>query len=70
MIRHEDCEDRCALKEHKGYHICSLSGRCELSTDAPPARGHSPTPSSFPQDGAVHQEGNNVNPDGSAKENP
>ena len=32
MNKHPDCEDRCQLLEHKGYHTCALSGQCELST--------------------------------------
>ena len=25
-----ECEDRCQILEHKGYHICSQTGRCEI----------------------------------------
>mgnify|MGYP001593685742 FL=1 len=30
MNKHPDCEDRCQILEHKGYHDCSRTGRCEL----------------------------------------
>ena len=30
---HEDCEDRCQLKEHKGYSTCFISGGCAWLTD-------------------------------------
>lgn len=26
--KHPDCEDRCQLKEHKGYNSCFQSGEC------------------------------------------
>lgn len=29
-VKHPDCEDRCQLKEHKGYVQCDLSGYCHL----------------------------------------
>lgn len=29
MTKHPDCEDRCQILEHKGYHSCSQTGRCE-----------------------------------------
>ena len=29
--KHPDCEDKCQLKEHKGYHDCSRTGRCEYA---------------------------------------
>lgn len=29
-MKHPDCEDRCQLKEHKGYVQCDLSGYCHL----------------------------------------
>ena len=29
MNKHPDCEDRCQILEHKGYHTCSQTGRCE-----------------------------------------
>ena len=28
--KHPDCEDRCQILEHKGYHDCTNTGRCEL----------------------------------------
>ena len=28
MDKHPDCEDRCQLREHKGYISCQLSGQC------------------------------------------
>ena len=28
MTKHPDCEDKCQLLEHKGYHSCSISGEC------------------------------------------
>jgi hypothetical protein len=27
--KHEDCQDRCQLKEHKGYRDCSEIGLCQ-----------------------------------------
>ena len=30
MRKHTDCEDRCQILEHKGYHDCTNTGRCEL----------------------------------------
>ena len=27
---HPDCADRCKILEHKGYHDCTNTGRCEL----------------------------------------
>ena len=36
MEKHPDCEDRCQILEHKGYHDCSQTGRCEwLEATAP-----------------------------------
>lgn len=29
MNKHPDCEDRCQILEHKGYHDCTHTGRCE-----------------------------------------
>ena len=29
MDKHQDCEDRCQLREHKGYDTRSRVGRCE-----------------------------------------
>ena len=29
MNKHPDCEDRCQILEHKGYHTCSQTGQCE-----------------------------------------
>lgn len=28
--KHPDCEDRCQLKEHKGYRNCSETGQCQF----------------------------------------
>lgn len=36
MKKHPDCEDRCQILEHKGYHTCSQTGRCE-QLDASPS---------------------------------
>lgn len=35
MLKHVDCEDRCQILEHKGYHTCSQTGRCEQLDNAP-----------------------------------
>ena len=32
MDKHPDCEDRCQLREHKGYIDCQLTGRCAWLT--------------------------------------
>src|SRR3990167_4969416 len=29
--KHPDCEDRCMLREHKGYHTCSQTGLCNFA---------------------------------------
>lgn len=29
--KHPDCEDRCQLREHKGYITCNLSGQCAFA---------------------------------------
>ena len=31
--KHPDCEDRCQLREHKGYISCSLTGCCAFAED-------------------------------------
>lgn len=36
---HPDCEDRCQLLEHKGYHTCAHTGRCEQLAAAPVGNG-------------------------------
>ena len=28
MLKHPECEDRCQLREHKGYLTCQISGQC------------------------------------------
>ena len=33
MNKHPDCEDRCQILEHKGYHTCAQTGRCEQLED-------------------------------------
>ena len=33
MDKHAECEDRCQLREHKGYDSCQLAGRCEWLQD-------------------------------------
>ena len=34
MNKHEDCEERCQMNEHKGYPCCEeLSGVCYLLGD-------------------------------------
>lgn len=33
MTKHPDCEDRCQVLEHKGYHSCTHTGRCEHLED-------------------------------------
>lgn len=30
--KHPDCEDRCQLREHKGYISCSQTGECAYMT--------------------------------------
>ena len=35
MNKHLDCEDRCQLLEHKGYHDCTFAGECFFLTTAP-----------------------------------
>ena len=32
MDKHPDCEDRCQLREHKGYIDCQLTGNCAWLT--------------------------------------
>ena len=35
MKKHRYCEDKCQILEHKGYHTCAQTGRCEyLDTPA------------------------------------
>ena len=29
MTLHPDCESVCQILEHKGYHTCTYTGRCE-----------------------------------------
>ena len=44
-----DCEDRCQILEHKGYHTCAQTGRCEMLEAAPlneKAAGQSPVSAS------------------------
>ena len=31
--KHPDCEDRCQLKEHKGYDTCQVAGLCQQLED-------------------------------------
>ena len=33
--KHESCADRCQILEHKGYHDCSQTGRCEVLEATP-----------------------------------
>lgn len=42
MNKHPDCEDRCQLLEHKGYHTCSQTGRCEQLVATTPDRSTTP----------------------------
>ena len=30
MNKHPNCADHCQILEHKGYHDCTNTGRCEL----------------------------------------
>ena len=40
--KHPDCEDCCQILEHKGYHTCSQTGRCEMFEAMTPAESSSP----------------------------
>jgi len=44
MNKHPDCEDRCQILEHKGYHDCAQTGRCELLDAAHDSEGMPFTP--------------------------
>ncbi len=37
-----ECEDRCQLKEHKGYDTCNRSGDCQMKMDERYALSYQP----------------------------